>query len=146
MTDKELLSAISGMIQPMKNELRSDLSDLVSSMKGELQSDLSNMVSSMKSELQSDLSNMMNSTKNELLLTLSDMMDHKLKPINERVKNIEIMIEDNILPRLQTIETCYTQTYYRYQTGILQLDAIQMDVDVMKQVVQNHSEKLRNIS
>lgn len=146
MTDKELLSAISGMIQPMKNELRSDLSDLVSSMKGELQSDLSNMVSSMKSELQSDLSNMMNSTKNELLLTLSDMMDYKLKPINERVKNIEIMIEDNILPRLQTIETCYTQTYYRYQTGILQLDAIQMDVDVMKQVVQNHSEKLRNIS
>jgi hypothetical protein len=41
---------------------------------------------------------------NELLLALSSMMDKKLKPIEERQKKMEIMMENDILPRLQNIE------------------------------------------
>ena len=33
---------------------------------------------------------------NELLLAISDMMDKKLKPINDRLKKIEITQENNI--------------------------------------------------
>ncbi|MBO5335643.1 MAG: hypothetical protein J6A94_00740 [Lachnospiraceae bacterium] len=52
-------------------------------------------------------------TDNELLLALSDMLDRKLDaklaPIENRVKRIEVdLLENNVLPRLNTIENCYT--------------------------------------
>ena len=52
-------------------------------------------------------------TDNELLLAISDMLDKKLdarlKPIEGRVKRIEIdLLENNAIPRLNTIESCYT--------------------------------------
>lgn len=55
-------------------------------------------------------------TDNELLLAISDMLDKKLKPVNDRLKKIELTQENDILPRLQNIESCYTSTYKRYQT------------------------------
>ncbi len=83
---------------------------------------------------------------NELLLAISDMMDKKLKPINDRLKKIELTQENVIIPRLNTIESCYTDTYKRYQSGIEQIDAMQSDIDIMKKVITEHSEKLQKIS
>lgn len=83
---------------------------------------------------------------NELLLAISDMMDKKLKPINDRLKKIELTQENVIIPRLNTIENCYTDTYKRYQSGIEQIDAMQSDIDIMKKVITEHSEKLQKIS
>ena len=85
-------------------------------------------------------------TDNELLLAISDMLDKKLKPVNERLKKIELTQENDILPRLQNIEACYTSTYKRYQTGVEQIEAIQADIEVMKSVIREHSEKLQKIS
>ena len=42
-------------------------------------------------------------TDNELLLAISDMLEKKLEPINDRLKNIELTQENEILPRLQNI-------------------------------------------
>ena len=85
-------------------------------------------------------------TDNELLLALSDMFDKKLKPINDRLKKIELTQENDILQRLQNIESCYTSTYKRYQTGVEQIEAMQADIDILKKVVTDHSEKLQKIS
>ena len=85
-------------------------------------------------------------TDSELLLAISDMMDRKLKPINDKLKKIELTQENDILPRLQNIEACYTNTYKRYQSGIEQIDAMQTDIDIMKKVIGEHSEKLQKIS
>lgn len=85
-------------------------------------------------------------TDNELLLAMSDMLDKKLKPINDRLKKIELTQENDILPRLQNIEACYTSTYKRYQTGIEQIEAMQADIDVMKSVIREHSEKLQKLA
>jgi len=85
-------------------------------------------------------------TDNELLLAISGMMDQKLKPINDRLKRIELTQENDILPRLQNIETCYTSTFKRYQSGIEQIEAMQADIDVIKQVVTEHSEKLQKLA
>ncbi len=57
-------------------------------------------------------------TDHELLLAISDILDKKLKPVNDRLKKIEVTQENNILPRLQNIEACYTSTFKRYETGI----------------------------
>ena len=82
-------------------------------------------------------------TDNELLLALSNILDAKLKPLNERMKRVEIMIENDIKPRIQNMESCYTSTYDRYQNGITEIDALRSDMDVVKKVVTEHSEKLR---
>ena len=78
-------------------------------------------------------------TDNELLLAISAMMDEKLKPI-------KITLENDILPRLQNIETCYTDTYRRYANGIEKLEAMEQDIAIMKKVIQEHSEKLNQIA
>lgn len=83
---------------------------------------------------------------NELLLAISDMMDKKLESIKADIRDIKITQENDILPRLQNIESCYTSTYKRYQSGIAKIEAMQNDIDLMKKVVAEHSEKLRKIS
>lgn len=45
---------------------------------------------------------------NELLLALSDMMDKKIEPLKSDMRDIKITLENDILPRLQNIESCYT--------------------------------------
>lgn len=49
-------------------------------------------------------------TDNELLLAISEMLDNKLKsnlvPIENRLNNIELTLENNVIPRLQNIESC----------------------------------------
>ena len=85
-------------------------------------------------------------TDNELLLALSDMLDKKLKPIDERTKRLEITLENDVLPRLQNIEACYTSTYKRYQDGADHIESMQADIGIMKKVITEHSEKLQKIS
>lgn len=54
-------------------------------------------------------------TDNELLLAMSNMMDKKLKPIQESITEIKLTQENDILPRLQNIEACYTSTVSNLQ-------------------------------
>lgn len=65
-------------------------------------------------------------TDNELLLAISEMMDKKLKSelqplkndlksVKDEVHQIKLYQENIILPRLSTIESCYTDTYNRYK-------------------------------
>ena len=84
-------------------------------------------------------------TDNEMLLALSDLFDKKLKPIEDRTKSIELRLENDVLPHLQNIESCYTSTYTRYKNGIERLEAMQADIDIMKKVISEHSEKLQRI-
>lgn len=85
-------------------------------------------------------------TDNELLLAMSDMLDKKLKPIKDDIQLLKLQNENEILPRLQNIEACYTSTYNRYRSGVSQIDAIQSDIDVMKNVIMEHSEKLQKFA
>lgn len=62
-------------------------------------------------------------TDNELLLSISELLDKKLKPLDNRTKQIELTLEQDVLPRLQNIESCYTSTYKRYAIGTEELDA-----------------------
>lgn len=89
-------------------------------------------------------------TDNELLLALSNMMDEKLKanlaPIENRLTKIEITLENDILPRIQNIESCYTSTYERYKNNADKMEAAFADLELLKKVVADHSEKLQKIS
>lgn len=96
-------------------------------------------------------------TDNELLLALSNMLDNKLKAelqpikndiaaIKDEVRNIKLSQENAVLPRLGTIESCYTDTYSRYKNYTDKMQSAFDDIDLLKQVVKEHSEKLQRIS
>ena len=85
-------------------------------------------------------------TDNELLLAISDLLDKKLQPIKDDIQLLKLQNENEILPRLQNIESCYTSTYNRYKSGVSQIEAMQADIEIMKNVITEHSEKLQRIS
>lgn len=86
---------------------------------------------------------------NELLLEISKMLDPIRADINEiksRVKKIELTQENRILPRLNTIEACYTSTFDRYKDSVEDYEAMKQDIDIMKKVITEHSQKLNQIA
>ena len=89
-------------------------------------------------------------TDNELLLAISEMLDKKLdarlNPIENRIKRIEVdLLESKVIPRLNTIETCYTSTYDRYKDSVEDYEALKQDISIMIKVITEHSEKLQKI-
>ena len=69
-------------------------------------------------------------TDNELLLAISEMIEPLREDIREikiRVKNIELNQENKIVPRLNTIESCYTSTFDKYKDNV-------EDYETMKQL------------
>ncbi|MDO4331867.1 MAG: hypothetical protein Q4C58_04190 [Eubacteriales bacterium] len=89
-------------------------------------------------------------TNNELLLAISELFDKKLdsrlQPIENRLKNIEMTLENNIIPRLQNIEACYLSTYERYKNSAEGYEAMQADIALLKTVVREHGEKLQQLA
>ena len=69
-----------------------------------------------------------------------------MSELKGRVKKIELTQENVILPRLQTIESCYTSTYGRYQEQVEDYEAMKQDVSILKEVVTEHSKILQKIS
>lgn len=88
-------------------------------------------------------------TDNELLLAISNMLDpikEDIQEIKTRVKKIEIIQENEILPRLNTIESCYTSTYDRYKDNVETYEIMKQDIAIIKKVVAEHSEKLQKLA
>ena len=61
-------------------------------------------------------------------------------------KKMELTLENNILPRLQTIEECYLSTYDRYRDGVDQMASMQANIDVIKTTITKHSEILQKLA
>lgn len=88
---------------------------------------------------------------NEDLLAISQLLDVKLdarlKPIENKLKRIEVdLLEYNVVPRLNTIESCYTDTYNRYKDYAEKMEAAFADIEIMKKVIAEHSEKLQKLA
>lgn len=94
---------------------------------------------------------------NEDLLAISQLLDVKLKAEIQPIKNeiqtlqgdlqilrselqteirqIKLFQENVIMPRLNTIESCYTSTYDRYKDAVEGCEAIQADNEIMKKII-----------
>lgn len=54
-----------------------------------------------------------------------------------------VQLENNVIPRLNTIEKCYIDTSERYLQRTEQMERMDVDINILKQVVANHSEQLK---
>lgn len=86
----------------------------------------------------------------ELLLAISNILDKKLhaglEPVDNRLKYIETALENNVIPRLQNIESCYMSTYERYKNSADGNEAMEADVSLLKEVVAEHSARLQQLA
>ncbi len=129
MTNNEFLLAMSDImdkklraeLQPLKNEIQD--------MGGEMQ----NMRSEMQ-ELRSEMQNMR-----------SEMQELRSEVRNE-IHQLKLFQENVILPRLETIESCYLDTYRRYRDNADRMEAVYDDVDIMKKVLAEHSKQLQKLA
>lgn len=73
-------------------------------------------------------------------------LDDRVGTLESRVKRIEVdLLENGVVPRLNTIEAFYVETSKRYQESTDHMEAVRADVSVLKLVVQDHSKKLQAI-
>ena len=120
-------------------ELLDKLSEMIDTKLHPVQSLLEN-------EVVPRIDSMQNKLDNEVVPRISfveDKLDNKVMPT---IQSIQILIEHDMMPRLQNIESCYTSTYERYSKGIDQLDDMQVDIDILKSVVAEHSVRLKELA
>ena len=135
MADNELLFAISEMMNSKLTPLKEAINDI----KVRVQS-IDSRIEKLESRIDALEIRMDN------MEVRMDHIESRLQNLESDVHTIKLIQEIDIIPRLQNIETCYVSTYERYSSGIIQLDTMQSDIDVIKTVLITHSEKLQTVS
>ena len=85
-------------------------------------------------------------TRLEKVETKLEELETRLEELETRVKKLELLHENDVLPRVSTIEECYISTYERYKENVEHIEAMRTDIDIIKRVLLEHSEKLKKIS
>ena len=94
---------------------------------------------------------------NEDLLAMSQLLDVKLdarlKPMENDIKSIKdeqtrinLIIENDIQHDINILVENYVPAAKRYQDATAQIQAIQADIEIMKKIISDHSEKVKKIS
>ena len=60
------------------------------------------------------------------------------KRLDGKIRGVKLFLENIIVPRLQNIEVCYTTTYERYKAYAEKYEGLELDIEVIKSVVQKH--------
>ena len=84
---------------------------------------------------------------------LDQKFDEKIKPIYDRLDRLEsdmtyvrvVQLENNVIPRLNTIEECYLDASKRFVERTEQIDAMSADIKVIQSVLADHSRRLDKI-
>ena len=132
MSDNELLLAISEL---MDKKLEAGLKPVESKLDR-----MENRLDRMENRLDR-MENRLDGMENRL-----DGMENDLQFVKNELQGVKLFQENVILPRLNTIESCYTDTYDRYRNYVDKMDAVFVDVDLLKKVVAEHSEKLEKLA
>lgn len=76
-----------------------------------------------------------------------DSMEKCLQEQRESIRKIEVLhLENNLIPRVANIESCYLTTFERYKAYNDRLPELFATVSNVCRAVQTHSEKLKKIS
>ena len=154
MTDNELILTISELMDKKLSPINKRLQkvegkiDTVEKRMDSLETSLNGRMDSLETSLNGRMDNLEDRMNNfeTSVNERFDVVDKRFAQNEELLKRVSLIQETEILPRLQNIEDCYLSTYKRYQKSAEQTDAMQVDLDIMKKVLIEHSQKLQQIS
>lgn len=150
MTENELLLAISDMmdhklkseLQPIKNDLQT-VKNEVQLVKNEVQL-VKEDLQAVKEDLQT-VKDKVQTVENDLQAVKNEVqtVKNEVQAVKDDVHHMKLYQENIIMPRLNTIESCYTDTYGRYRNYSDKMEAAFEDIELLKRVVSEHSMKLQ---
>lgn len=151
MADHELLLAISNMLdtklkaelQALKEELRTEIQEVKAELRAEIQA--------VRAELHAEIQEVrveLQEVKVEQQRMKAEIQEIKAEQqtLKDELHCIKLYQENVIVPRLNTIEACYTSTYRRYASYVEKMESTFQDVEMLKVVVAEHSEKLKKLA
>lgn len=122
----------------LKNdELLLAISDMLDKKINPLERRMDNMEKELKSEMRL-VKDEMHVLKDKVHVLKDEM--HVLK---DEVHVINLKLENIIEPRLNNIESCYLDTYKRYQLGVDKMEKLELDNQIIRSRIQTHDEVLR---
>lgn len=132
MTNNELLLAMSDLLdekldvrlKPLEKDVRA-ITVEVESIKEEV-SAVKEEVSSVKEEVES--------------------IKEEISAVKEEQARMNLIIENEIRPSVHLLAENYVLAAKRYESASLEIDEMQADIEMLKKVVSDHSEKLKKIS
>jgi hypothetical protein len=91
---------------------------------------------------------------NEDLLAISQLLDVKLdaklkselQPLKDDIRDIKLHLENVTDKNIQLLAENYVPAAKRYEKAVPEIQAMQADIDIIKKVISDHSEKLKKIS
>ena len=87
---------------------------------------------------------------NELLLALGVLFDKKLEtqlqPLRDDIRDIKLTLENNITPNIQLLAENYVPAAKRYEKGSTEIENLKVDIELIKKVIKEHSDKLNRIA
>jgi len=144
MTNNELLLAISDIVEAKVDPLHKEIQQVRKEVTEKITL-LENRITEVETKLESRITEV--ETKLESRITkLESRITEVETRLESEIVRISVLMENNVVPRIENIESCYVSTYNRYVEGLNQISSIQSDVDVIKKVVIEHSKKLQRIS
>lgn len=137
MTDQELLLAISDImdkkikseLQPVRDELKM-MNDNIQQRINTLEQRLDARIDSLEQRLDARI----------------DSLEQRIDALEVRVNSIELHLENVTDRNIQLLAENYLPAAKRYEKATAAIDAMQVDIDLMKDVIRNHSEQLQQIS
>ncbi len=120
-------------IQPIKNEIQT-LRNEIRSVKTELQGE----IQAVKTELQGEIQAVKAELQGEIQAVKAELQ--------AEIHQIKLFQENIMMPRLNTIESCYTSTYDRYKNSIEEYERMQADNELMKEIIMEHSAQLQKMA
>ena len=143
MTNNELLLAISDMMdKKLKSEIQAELQPLkddISHIKGDI-----NYMKSDINHLNDDVSNI-KSDINHLNDDVSNIKSD-INHLNDDINSIKMHLENVTDKNIQLLAENYVPAAKRYEKATAKIETMQTDIDVIKSVILEHSDKLQKIS
>ncbi len=143
MTNNELLLAISDMMdKKLKSEIQAELQPLkddISHIKGDI-----NYMKSDINHLNNDVSNI-KSDINHLNDDVSNIKSD-INHLNDDINSIKMHLENVTDKNIQLLAENYVPAAKRYEKATAKIETMQTDIDVIKSVILEHSDKLQKIS
>ncbi|MBT9792910.1 hypothetical protein GPL02_08185 [Clostridium sp. MCC334] len=87
---------------------------------------------------------------NELLLAMAELFDKKmetqLQALRDDIRDIKLTLENNITPNIQLLAENYVPAAKRYEKGSTEIENLKVDIELIKKVIKEHSDKLNRIA
>ena len=87
---------------------------------------------------------------NELLLAVAELFDKKLEtqlqPLRDDIRDIKLTLENNITPNIQLLAENYVPAAKRYEKGSTEIENLKVDIELIKKVNKEHSDKKNMIA